>query len=158
MERNLVDDFYAYVIMTAMGLGTYPAKSEGLPDDWDWPGHGEVIRCLPDVCRNIFTKTEENEDDSTWGASEQFPTTKWVASMNQEQWEAFREHMCLEPERLDETMGMITEYGHMWALCDNADGTDWNMGGVTPVSWVDTYFCCQDADMMERAGVEITAD
>jgi hypothetical protein len=146
------DEPYAYVIMSAVGYGTY----EGGFED-DWPGHDTVINCLPEAVKQAFFETEKT-DDGGW-CEVPMPETKWGAVLTKSQWEEFRDSFSLNPDTVDNTMGMMFDIGMMmWALADHCDGSDWNMGGITPVSFVQTYFCCQDEDMMRRAGIDGTPD
>lgn len=58
---------------------------------------------------------------------------KWVAELSRQQWLAFAEGYCIDlgdddlPERYEDTLGSITEYGHIPAIAvDNSEG--WGCG------------------------------
>lgn len=124
----MMDDFYAYVIISAHGNGNYGDEKD----------HSAVWGTIPKIVQEALSITDDDEEQ-----------TKWVGVLDQEQWEEFRDNWFIEPNDCEDTMGMVTEYGHMWALSYTSDGMDWNMGGVTHVDYVNVYFCCQDDDMME---------
>lgn len=126
-------DFYAYVIISAYGKGTYDSGGT-------WPGHDSVLVVSKEMLPK-FTKTEEFDEDNQ--------TTKWVAKLNKEEWDQFKYGWGIDLEECNQTMGMLTEYGHMWALSQDFDGMEWNLGGMTEVSMVNVYFCCQDEDAMK---------
>lgn len=57
---------------------------------------------------------------------------KWVAVLTTEERTALLESMYAEGEG-EPTMGMLTEYGWLPAVCYRDDPMDWNVGGVTNV-------------------------
>ena len=70
---------------------------------------------------------------------------KWVGMLTFEQWEAFARNYCIDlhengmPEHYEETMGSLTEFGHLPAICiDNTEGWGDNFGD--PV--IDSSFYC----------------
>lgn len=63
---------------------------------------------------------------------------KWVAELSAEEFEKFLDDefgLTVEEarERGENTLGSITEFGHLPAYALNTDGMDWNIGGVTRV-------------------------
>lgn len=159
------DDFYAYIIIDARGCGNdrqgrYLSEAElqneespwVLDDDglyflWDYENqHRSVWGTIPIIVREALVHTEELDPED--GPDE--CNNKWCGALNKQQWEAFRDAWFIEPDRCDDTMGMITEYGHMWALADMSSGDDWNMGGIYPVDFVSTYFCTQEQEFIDR--------
>jgi hypothetical protein len=146
------DDFYAYIIFTANGNGSY----QGHEEEFGWKkDHSGVFACMPESLRadGVLTKTDdtyEDEMDGDWDLVE----TKWVGALSKGEWEDFREWHDFSLDELTQTMGMITEVGMMWAMAYEEDGMNYNVGGVTPVTYTQTYFCCQDKDIMELAGIE----
>lgn len=114
--------------------------------------HASVWETIPKSAQPYFVKT----DDTEYGedVSEVYEVeTKWCGALSREAWEDFRSAWDIHPNSADQTMGMITELGHMWALSETHDGMDWNIGGVTPVDFVSVYYCALDSDVMERANV-----
>lgn len=189
-EKVTDDEWYAYVIITANGMGTdhyYADKCAHCEEEIEWdyvdysdtPGwvhvdtqqalcdeyegndppqaeprevkrHNIVWETIPDVVKPALQKT----DDTDYGidVSETYEVeTKWCGWLNREQWESLKDTWGLNPESSTATMGMITEYGGMWALAETHDGMDWNMGGLTPVDYVDIWYCSQDEDVMRVA-------
>lgn len=132
------DDFYAYVIITAWGRGSY-FEGEG------WPGHKKIFDTLPNSVRNLLDNTEEPDEDDE---------TKWAGPLDMDAWFDLKNGWNIVPANSEPTLGMLTEYGHMWALCDNSDGMDWNIGGVTPVSYVSVYYCSQDPEVLDVIGLD----
>jgi len=70
---------------------------------------------------------------------------KWVALLTFDQWQAFANNYCIDlhdngmPKQYVDTMGSITEYGHLPAICvENTEGWGDNFGD--PV--IDSNFYC----------------
>lgn len=138
-------DDYAYVIISAHGTGSYDLEES--------KRHNEVWETIPENVREVLVKTDDIDVDEV--EDEMEVETKWCGFLNADEWHEFQEAWSIEANHTDNTMGMITELGHMWALCESSHGTDWNSGGVMPVSYVDVYFNCLDRDILERAGVDL---
>lgn len=176
------DEFYAYVVITANGMGSdhYGADecnvcgekiewNDGWHHEGDEPSnepatcdgaevepsryknHNKVWNTLPESVQKVL----ETTDDTNFGedVEETYEVeTKWVGWLNQTEWEDLKSGWGLDPERSDRTMGILAwPEGHMWALSETHDGMDWNMGGLTPLDYMNIYYCSQDPDVMKVA-------
>ncbi len=126
------------------------AHGQGNRDD-EYDEHREVWSTIPESVREALEMTDHGPAED----GEEFSETKWWGELTDEQWAEFRSAWSIEPDSCEETMGMILgpPYGMLPALAYTSDGTDWNIGGVYPVDWVDVWFLTEDADfnMMEEA-------
>jgi hypothetical protein len=99
----------------------------------------EVNQFEPKV--GSWTQTEDDGDYEYGYLADEFGDDrfregqhrKWVAVLSDEERAALYAQFLLDDETEDPTLGMLTEYGHLPAVCLRPDPMDWNAGGVTPV-------------------------
>lgn len=134
-------------------------ENDGAPHELD---REQRFRCIngsiPETVRGFLT-VERGPTD------QRFPDDdddQWSGWLSREAWEALRDDWCIEPEFCSQTMGIMAGpdevrgenwFQPMWALAYESPGTDWNMGGVYPVDWVQMYFNSRDEDVMAAAGI-----
>lgn len=124
----------AIIIISAHGQGN---------EDAEYDYHLEVWTTIPETVRSALTMTDNHPPDG-----DEPSETKWWGELTTEQWDTFRDDWMIEPDDCNDTMGMILgpPYGHLPALAYEAHGTDWNIGGVYPVDYVDVWFLTEDPD------------
>lgn len=124
----------AIIIISAHGQGNEGAE---------YDQHRHVWYTIPDSVREALTMTDNEPDHDGDGS-----LTKWWGELTTEQWDEFRADWMIEPDECNDTMGMILgpPYGTLPALAYTADGTDWNVGGIYPVDYVDVWFLTEDPD------------
>lgn len=127
-----------------------------------------VVSTVPATIRWLFPVADDepvtNDDlagatdrDDAWSILFEDFDAVWEADLTRSQWQEFRDWLEIDPNECDHTLGMIAiidgQIGHAWALAIQEDGMSWNMGGISPLTSLQVYFCCLDPDLMERAGV-----
>lgn len=99
----------------------------------------KCVNCGADIGMNASGEWEDwsgSDDETFCPASEDGHSNpasgrhrKWVGELTREQWRAFADAFCIDlddndlPEEYNETMGSLTEYGHLDAISvDNNEG------------------------------------
>lgn len=139
-------------------------ENDGKPHEMDRERRFDCINgTIPENVRRFLT-VERGPRDQRWPEEDD---DQWSGWLDQPAWEDLAAAWDIVPEECSQTMGMMAGPDNvrgenwlqpMWALAYESPGTDWNIGGVYPVDYVQMYFNSRDADVMAAAGITEEAE
>lgn len=145
---------WAFVAISAVGPGSYGGYEDEWSEDEEW-SHEMMRRCVQET---IPPLARAELGDGTW--DERFMNDRevnWNGWLTRAAWDELRAEWYFDPETDSKTGGIIgvaiddDGFHNAWAYSSDQPGMDWNIGGVTPVTYVNVYYCAQDEDILAAA-------
>jgi hypothetical protein len=107
-----------------------------VPGDSEW-AFEPTLKWLGDDVPQDLQVTDDTEPGEEYGEFSNIATRKFVGIVTEKGWGKLADAWSLEVEDSEANMGILTEYGWMPSDSWNIGGMDWNLGGVTPIAFVD---------------------